>query len=721
MKELRKKKAYSSLNSFIRVPDVQDHRPAKEPRVPDVRTDEEIYALGDSARLSDNIPEPWSKDLEDHIFYRGFHIGMYSDFELKVSDKKSFRLHRFILCQARFFREFFDDQRSYDPNLVMNWDGLDEYVDIEAIEHILGRLYGNYGCEYYEAKNLLRVMAVCVKFGLSDWFFNYLDRYLTRLCADTMFHLICFSLNEPYHSWVDPHVLPIMKHYMARYGTHLSLQHWRLFPMEWAIHILTYDGLIFTNRKYDQCKDLGCCKMIMGMEYDRWRFVRDIYYDRVGLDEESLRKFRQDGTLPPNIPNDYILDQQFPLFDFLNSSRIYYGNMTPFQWKEVRKEMILDINPLVRSDVLGEGILQGVRLRHLIERTPPEVARLGICFPEGTDLPEGTNTWEVPRCDRFLYRPRRIELEDDPYPYGYEEGSNTEDNNRVFQDQLTTFPPLRFSVEFQFYRGIGGLSTEYPLSAEPVFYGGSWWLFRIQRTHRPDEPADRINMYLRRMTSKPPKDPARPASPASDFSDSWTTFSDINYEELSRSALRERFDDQFIDDILVEGESQPEFYNDARPIVQAYFRIFAPSIVAGYDPEQFVYIGDKEAPKMRAPAITRTTIFEAEPMDFPLDTDIVVPGRCLINVVEEAEELKDFTNDSAYLGKEVERIMEGLGEAAKLPTMEGRLTNTYVRTGEVGNHHSEKKLGPDKTVVAALREREKVWMNLKFAVVIGLV
>ncbi|KAK6531841.1 hypothetical protein TWF694_003006 [Orbilia ellipsospora] len=720
MKELRKKKACDSLNSFIKAPDGEGYQEAEGPQDPDIRTDEEIYALGDgSDRVSSNIPEPWSKDLKDHLLYRGLMLGIYSDFELRIANKKSYHLHRFILCQARLFRNFLDDQRSYDPNLVMNWDGLDEYVDIEAVEHILNRLYGNYGCEYYEAKNLLRVMAVCIKFELSEWFFNYLDRYLTRLCADTMFHLIRFSLIEPYHAWIEPHVLPVMKHYMARYGMHLGLEYWRLLPMEWAIHVLTYDGLIFTNRKYDQYKDLGCCRMIMGMEYDRWRFVRDIYYDRVGLDEESLRKFHQDGTLPPNIPEDFVLDRQFELFDFLNSSRIYYGNMTPFQWRAVRNEMLLDIHSLVRGDVLAEGIFEGVRLRHIVEKAAPGTTRLNICFPEGTELPENTITWEVPRCDRFIYRPRRIELEDDPYPDDYEGSLTSEDSRYILQDHLTTFPPLRFSVEFQFYRGIGGLSTEYPLSAEPVFYGGSWWSFRIQRIHRPGEPADRINMYLRRMTSKPIKDPARPASPVSDISDSWATFSDINYEELTRETLRDRFDEQFLDDILAEGEFQPEFYDDPRLVVQAYFRIFAPSIVAGYDPEQFLYIADKEAPKMRAPAISRTTIFEAKPMEFPLDADIVIPGRCLTSVVEEAEELKEFTNDCGYLGKEVERIMEG--GAAKLPMKEGRVTNAYVKTGEAGNHNSEQRLGPDRTVVCALKEREKVWMNLKFAVVIGLV
>ncbi|EPS39002.1 hypothetical protein H072_7238 [Dactylellina haptotyla CBS 200.50] len=599
--------------------------------------------------------QPWGQELKDYLLYQGLVLGMNSDITLvigKAKDKK-YHLHRLILCQAGLFRKYFQEQKAYNPDESIDWSGVDEFVNIEAVEHIINRLYGNIGCDYYEAKNLIPIMGVCVQFELIEWFHHYLDRYLTRLCMDTFFPLLRFSVANLYGQWVEPQILPVIKHYMSRYGTHLALQYWRSLPVEWLVQILTYDGFIYTARGNDKAKELGYCKVVMGMEYERWLFARDIYYDRLGITPECFYRLQMEGELPAHITPESIA-QQNELFEALNSHQFSYGNMDPFQWKDVRNENLLGVSLLIRPDVLADGIFESVRLRHVVEKANPAGKRLGICFPESTEVPEGVAVWEIPRIDRFLYRPRRIELRKDPLP---------EDIERLFNEgpaeDLTTCPPLRFSVEFQFSRGIGAVPLDTPIYAESVFYGGSWWLFWIQRTRESDEPADRINMYLRRLGKKP-SGSERPGSPISEVSeDSWTTFSEINYGELTREALRNRFNPQFLDQLLQEGTSQPEFYSDNRPIVKAYFRIFAPSVICSYDPEKFIYISGKEFPKMRAPGITRTTIYESAPTDFPLETDIMVPGRLLLSAIEEAEELKDFTIDSAYLGAEVERIMKG--------------------------------------------------------------
>ncbi|KAF3922892.1 hypothetical protein ABW20_dc0100095 [Dactylellina cionopaga] len=642
-------------------------------------------------------------------------LGMGSDITLTINHKKGFRLHRFILSQALLFRRQFEKYIVHDTKESINWDSLDEFVDMEAVEHVINRMYGNFGDKYYECKNLIGIMGVCIQFELLEYFHTYLDRYLARLSVDSLFPLLKFAMDPSYGEWIEPHIIPVIKHYMARYGTHLGLPLWRCLPIDLIVQILSYDGFIYAGPHInDKRKELGYCGVIMGQEFQRWAFAKDLYYDRLGLNNESLRRLDEDGTLPTHI-TQALIEEQRPLFDLLNSDKFHYGNMDPFQWKLVRKERLLNVSLLIRPDVLADGIFEGVRLRHCVENIDLDSKKLNICFPADTSIPDDVPIYEIPQVDRFLYRPRRIELDKDPIPEFLDECDSSTGSGLGF-DELCTIPPVRFSVEFQFHHGIGSVSANVPLCAEPVFYGGSWWLFWIQRTTDDSEPADRINMYIRRIGE--PTDQAESESSGASQK-SWATFADINYSEATRDALRGRFDNKLLDELL-EGESSREFYSDDRQTVKAYFRIFAPSAIAGYDPEKFILISGKESPKMCSPAITRTTIYESKPMDFAIDTDVVVPGRLLVSEVEEAEELKCFSSDSKYFEKEVERIMKG--EPIALPKQrEGHLVKAYHRSGEVGNEWHDMKMGPDTPVVRALQERDLVWSNLKFAIVIGLV
>ncbi|KAK6523581.1 hypothetical protein TWF281_001562 [Arthrobotrys megalospora] len=670
----------------------------------------EVFELGGEP---DSLAETETgQELKDYLLYSGVHMGLGSDITLIITGGKTFNLHRFMLSQAPMFREAFA-QLGADAS-PLHWDAIDNFVDLPAVEHIINRLYGNVGDKYYEAKNLIPIMGICVQWGLVSWFHSYLDRFMTRLSVETLPAIVNFAMDDFYGDWVEPHILPVVKHYMVRYGTHLGLKAWRVLPIDWIIQILTYDGLILTDsRPNDVKKDLGHCRVVMAHEYERWILARNIYYDRLGLDGEVLRRLEQNRVFPDHITTE-VIEEQYPLFELLNSQKTKYCNMSPWNWKQIRKEKLLAADSFIRPKVLADAIFDAVRLRRCIEDANLDDPQLHLTFPFDPEKPEGPYTYEVPNVDRFIFRPRRVELRKDPIPFPKYGEDGFAIPGEVDFPHLTIVPPIRFSVEFQFQRGIGATSASAPLRAEPVFYGGSWWEFSIQKTRDETEPAERINMYLRRVGR-----PARP--PGSAISgDSWATFSDINYEELTREHLEGLYDGKALDKLL-EGESNPEFYRDKRQNVAAYFRIFAPSLIAGYDPEKFIVISGKDFPKMRAPAITRTSIFEGKPMIFPMDTEVIVPGRLLVHEVEEAEELKDFISDSHYFKVECERILKG--PAIKLPKQrEGYLTSAYQHTGEVfAGCKKEGKGGPDRKVTMALKERDIAWSNLKFGIVIGLI
>ncbi|EGX52901.1 hypothetical protein AOL_s00007g237 [Orbilia oligospora ATCC 24927] len=688
-----------------------EHKARRERIPPWFRTPRQIFELGGER---DSLSETaYGQDLKDYLLYQGIHMGIGSDVTLVITDVKTFKLHRFMLSQAPMFREAFEQLgEDADP---FHWDAIDDIVDIAAVEHIINRMYGNMGDKHYEAKNLVPLMGICIQWGLGNWFHAYLDRFMSRLSAENLTQIVDFAMDEFYGEWVEPHVLPIVKHYMTRYGSHLGLKVWRALPVDWVVQILTYDGFILTDtRACDAKRELGYCQVVMGHEYERWVFARNIYYDRLGLDDEVLHQLEQNRVFPEHITAE-LIEEQYPLYELLNGQRIQYCNMSPFNWQQVRKEKLLAADELVRPDVLATSIFNAVRLRRCIQDANLDRSKLNLTFPYSPELLEEGQNFEVPNIDRYIYRPRRVELQKDPvkFPKIGEDGIPV--TGDVDFPQLTSIPPIRFSVEFQFHRGIGAMNTSSPLCAEPVFYAGSWWQFSIRKINDETESAERINMYLRRVGK-----PARP--PRSAVSDETSaTFPEVNYEALTRQHLEGLYDGKLLDKLLEGEASSMEFYDDKRQNVTAYFRVFAPSLIAGYDPEKFIIISGSDFPKIRAPAITRTTIFEGKPIVFPLDTDIVIPGRLLVHEVEEAEELKDFSNDSPYFEGECNKILEG--GAIELPKKrESYQATIYHHTGEVfGEWEKEGKGGPDRKVTMALKERDIAWSNLKFGIVIGIV
>ncbi|KAK6339752.1 hypothetical protein TWF718_009146 [Orbilia javanica] len=685
---------------------------ARHQRAPQwFKTDRQIFELGGEP---DSLSEtPCGRELKDYLLYQGIHLGMGSDVTLVITGGKTFNLHRFILSQAPMFREAFEQLGEYSH--PFHWDAIDDFVDMQAVEHIINRLYGNMGDKHYEAKNLVPIMGICIQWGLVNWFHAYLDRFMSRLSAETLAEIVDFAMDDFYGDWVEPHVLPVVKHYMARYGTHLGLKVWRALPVDWVVQVLTYDGFILTDSQAsDVKKELGYCKVAMGHEYERWVFARNVYYDRLGLDDEVLRELEQNRVFPDHITAE-LIEEQYPLFELLNSHKIQYCNMSPFNWNQVRKERLLAADSLVHPDILATSIFNAVRLRRCIEDANLDHPKLSLTFPFTPELSADSKNFEVPNVDRYIYRPRRVELQKDPIQFPEIGENGLPVPGDIEFPHLTAIPPIRFSVEFQFHRGIGAMNTSSSLCAEPVFYAGSWWQFSIRKIHDETESAERINMYLRRV-GKPVLPPRSTASEETSAS-----FPEINYEELTRQHLEGLYDGQTLDKLLEGESSSMEFYDDKRQNVTAYFRIFAPSLVAGYDPEKFILISGAEFPKMRAPAITRTAIFEGKPMVFPLDTDVVVPGRLLVHEVEEAEELKDFINDSPYFEHECDRIIEG-GPISLPKQRESHHTAIYQRTGEVfGEWEKEGRGGPDRKVTTALKERDVAWSNMKFGIVIGVV
>ncbi|KAK6337902.1 hypothetical protein TWF696_001380 [Orbilia brochopaga] len=704
----------TSRNHFIRDPLRYNnlHTPVGAQRRTRPQTKEYILKVGDTIdKLGE---EPAGGELKDFLLYHGLMLGALSDVTLNISDTKQYRLHRFVLAQSPAFRDHFMT-RDFTPGEVVTINSLDEFTDLEAVEHVLNRMYGNFGDRYYECKNLIPIMAFCIQLGMMDWFHGYLDRALARLSSDNLLLMLKFSQDEFYGQYVERQVLPVIKHYMIRYGTHLGLQVWRYLPAELVVDIMINDGFIYTaSHVDDKRKELGYCKVIVGKEFDRWTFIRDMYYDRVGLDNESLRRARKEKMLPPHITQE-LIEEHSPLFDLLNSNLLHYCNMSPAQWKEVRKESFLGVSLLIRPDVIADGVCQGVVLRRQIENANPGAVKLNLCCSPDHEIPHDILTYYIPKTDRFVYRPRRVELEFDHTPEATMTGNGKDPtNDGSFVDDISTFPPIRFSVEFQFHHGIGAVSVNMPLRAEPVFYAGSWWQFWIQRSREEDEPADRINMYIRRV-GKPSDICDESAS-----RDSWTTFSDINYDEFTREAMSGRFSEELLNQLL-EGEDGMEFYQDNRPTIRAYFRVYASSAIAGYDPEKFIMIKNKESSKIKCPAVSRTTIFESKPTDFPLDYSVMIPGRLLVNEVEEAQELREFINDSAYFQVGVDRIMEE--GPLELPTKRvSDLLVAYEHTGEVSNDWAgDSGSTSDALVSRSLMERDVVWSNMKFAIVIGIV
>ncbi|KAF3921336.1 hypothetical protein ABW21_db0209763 [Orbilia brochopaga] len=719
-----------SRNHFVRDPLRYDDSSMEKDthKPPGPQTKEDLLKLGDTA---DKLgKEPAGGELKDFLLYQGLLLGALSDVTLNISDAKQYRLHRFVLAQSPAFRDHFLT-RDFTPGEVVTINSLDDFTDLEAVEHVLNRMYGNFGDRYYECKNLIAIMAFCIQLGMMEWFHGYLDHALARLCSDNLLLMLKFSQDEFYGQYVERQVFPVIKHYMIRYGTHLGLQLWRYLPVDLVVDIMINDGFIYTaSHVDDKRKELGYCKVIVGKEFDRWTFLRDMYFDRVGLDNESLRLARKEKVLPSHITQE-LIEEHSPLFDLLNSNFIQYCNMNPAQWKEVRKESFLGVSLLIRPDVIADAVCQGVVLRRQIEGADPSAVKLDLCYAPDYEIPDDILTYDIPKTDQFVYRPRRVELEVNDIPKditvnGEEpveesiEGKPTEEDpieddpiEDPVVDDRSTFPPIRFSVEFQFHRGIGAMSINTPLRAEPVFYAGSWWQFWIQRTRDKGEPADRINMYIRRV-GKPPELPDE-----SNSRDSWTTFSELNYDEFTREAMSGRFSEELLDQLL-EGEDGMEFYNDNRPTIRAYFRVYASSAIAGYDPEKSIMIENKESPKIKCPAVSRTTMFESKPTDFPLDSSVMVPGRLLLNEVEEAQELKEFTNDSAYFQVEVDRIMKG--GPLDLPKKNvSSLLAAYQHTGEVSNQRPDDTNSSDILVTRSLMERDVVWSNMKFAVVVGIV
>ncbi|KAF3934882.1 hypothetical protein ABW19_dt0203961 [Dactylella cylindrospora] len=672
-------------------------------------TNQEIYELGDTVdRFAE---EPYGEDLKDHLFYQGLFLGVLSDVTINISEQKEFRLHRFILSQASVLRDHFEGL-DYNPEEIVSIDIIDDFATLEAVEHIFNRMYGNFGDYYYECKNLIPLMAVCTQLGLMDWLYGYLDRALARLSSETIIDLINFCQDPIYEPAIEPQVRDVVKNWMLRCGTELHMAFWRRMPPAWIAEILADDGFIYAGPHFrDKRKDIGYAHVAIGEEFDRWLFTRDLYYSLLNPRNDQPVRLEQDGSLPSHLDQEFI-EKHRPLFDLLNSYGLRYSNMTPTQWRAVRKERFLDISHLVRPDLIADCIFEGVFLRKKVDESDPGRCDLGICYSSETNIPDDIPLFTVPKENRFIYQPQRPELSFEGLYDGSDDGSVNTAIPDPDRDEFTTIPSFRFSVEFKFASGIGAVPYQTPVSADPVFYAGNWWQFWIQRMRDPEDSADRIWMYLKRVGGP---------SPTSDVGsqNSWATFSEINYDEFAREALKERYDQNFVEQFL-ENESPSEFYLDNREKVKAYFRIHAPSAIAGYDPEKVIMINGKKLPKIRCPALARSTIYESGPVEFQLDDAHGLPGRRLLHVVEEAQELKEFVNDSTYFQHEIDKIL--LGDPISLPKKkESDMITAYERVGEVRNEWHLEPGRPDPKVVWSLKERELVWSSMKFAIVIGVI
>ncbi|KAF9206261.1 hypothetical protein BGZ49_002752 [Haplosporangium sp. Z 27] len=453
--------------------------------------------------------------LTRHTARHDLKNGVESDISIVVFGK-TYRLHRLILTQSKFFegmlqgpwkeRELnsieikFDDKNITEEGFEIAikklydvWTGdreRGEYEDkLEAcsvqesnLEIATGLFDGEKGINHeilITVTNVLSVLASGAYLGIDGLSKQCTAFVIQTISANTISKYVQFCHNCDYYPWSDQ-IAEACHTYLCRNGFDepkiQCLCVFETLPCQWLLGILKSDAFWVPS------------------EWERYKYCRRIAHNR-----RRRRGHR----------NVAIDDEEEQVYDSLFSTCITYMHMS-FEQLQV---ILHDHDPLTgetftRPEIIHEALWQQIELRATIDYCGEKDGPLDIVtagYLADSHINEERYWWHdiIPRQDRTflgdIYSPTQRLVEEG-------DGSLSDVESALDAPQSSIYPPFRFSVEFENFHLIQNNVRE---CSDVVFYGGSYWNVYIQKLPSPD--GLKLGVYLHRhsqpKTSRPSKKP----------------------------------------------------------------------------------------------------------------------------------------------------------------------------------------------------------------------
>ncbi|KAI8823066.1 uncharacterized protein EV422DRAFT_494491 [Fimicolochytrium jonesii] len=427
------------------------------------------------------------KRIGHSLFTKGFIGGSFSDFTLEILGM-TYNLHRIVLLHNEYFAAMLEGPWQEQGKQAVKIQVEDPNMTVEGVTITLGRIYGRTEVKL-NGGNARSVLAAGLFFCDRELCDVAVDFILSDISPATVLEYLLFADRFCYGEHSEAITEECLL-YLCREGfSRRSLRPvFEEMPIDWLERILSSD-----------------CFWIPS-EQDRWSFIVDIINRRqrqrhmppknshlplgdtpaLGMSESPEICVKQvamaSAAEMTNVEQSY--DSQKNEEEFPDGGT--YGELlcNSVAYEHIPFSILLQIRSLFEQhdtqcidrhligDTLERAAWTQMKLQNLVVSASPETTQLGIKEPI------------VPESDtRHIDGWRLATLLNEPH---------------VIEHDGSTFPPMRFSVEFHDLVQIASGEKVY---SERFFYAGSMWQVYLQNVPR-DEPA-KLGVYLQRMAVNP--------------------------------------------------------------------------------------------------------------------------------------------------------------------------------------------------------------------------
>ncbi|KAF9353715.1 hypothetical protein BGX26_008532 [Mortierella sp. AD094] len=463
--------------------------------------------------------------LTQHIATHGLEHGVGSDISIVVFGK-TYRLHRLILTQSKFFEGMLQGPwREREMNLVeMKID--DKNITLEGFDIVIKRLYGIWTDDQERVQrggntnktnptpisleNVLSVLASGAYLGMDGLCEQCTTFVIRTISATCVSKYVRFCDKSSYYPWSD-RIAEACHTYLCRNAFDepriKCLRVFETLPCQWLFRILKSDAFWVPN------------------EWERYKYCRNAVHSRrrkralemLSGSRRAASTSGREGFLDDSDDDEYDNDENEDVYDILFSTCIRYMHMSFEQLEAI----LNDRDPITgesftRPEIVHEALWQQTELRTIIDYCSKKDGSLDITVAGSSDnlqqkdgtvelqLGDDYNWWHetIPAQDRTFLGDicsptQRLSAEEEPR---YDEGI-------LATPRHSMYSPFRFSVEFE---GINLMQDNVRVCSDVVFYGGSYWNVYIQKLPSPE--GLKLGVYLRRHSqpkiSRPSKRPS---------------------------------------------------------------------------------------------------------------------------------------------------------------------------------------------------------------------
>ncbi|KAI5790389.1 hypothetical protein FPQ18DRAFT_390794 [Pyronema domesticum] len=554
--------------------------------------------------------------LEEFLYTRGFREGACSDITITAFGRR-YPLHRLILDRSPFFSSCFNGgpwTESESSEITLSPETADRNITQHAFEIALARLYGHVD-EAEEDAHALPLLAAASYLELQDLAESCVNSLLRNLTTTGIRDIVTFVTNSYYGPLTD-RLLESAKALLYRDGWEMDFANgWDGISGEFAAEIIGYDGFYCPN------------------EYARYCFVRDLinfrlkqsYSEPTSPMGGEFMKIPTASAAASIVDSDAVTvyadstedgsdaaagdeDPDIKPLRLLLENGIYFCHIDFAELQSIAEDLDFFGRPMVKESTIRNALWQQMQLRQKVLSCPNDSPELGIINSPKKSVPLNTTVAtlhpkpSLSRLDQIFScgRPARrylIPSEDSsttvigdcPEPPTRRSASPAEGTKSTLEAstaesgedvRFSEFPPFRFSVEF---KSTASLKERKRVYSKTVFYAGSFWNIYIQKVVKGTKSVQ-LGVYLHRAKDKEGTGSASQVTArdtelllqggaAKGDITGGTEAQEASLLDVTGDlprAATPRGPTSSLDPAL-------GFYEDTRPMIQTYFKIFSPS------------------------------------------------------------------------------------------------------------------------------------------------